>query len=57
MEKYARTAVTEGMKTYDEIHVGPDSEIYRVLNLHYNRNNHIEVIQYENYLNGQSPIN
>ena len=43
MEKYARQAVSEGMKNVDEIHVGGDSEIYRVLNLHYNRNNHIEV--------------
>lgn len=43
MEKYARQAVTEGTKSADELHVSGDSEIYRVLNLHYNRNNHIEV--------------
>lgn len=43
MEKYARQSVSEGMKNVDDIHVGNDSEIYRVLNLHYNRNNHIEV--------------
>lgn len=43
MEKYARQAVSEGMKNADDIHVSNDSEIYRVLNLHYNRNNHIEV--------------
>jgi hypothetical protein len=43
MEKYARQAVSEGMKNIDDIHVSGDSEIYRVLNLHYNRNNHIEV--------------
>ncbi|XP_065347877.1 homeobox protein prospero-like isoform X2 [Cloeon dipterum] len=43
MEKYARQAITEGVKSVDEIHVSLDSEIYRVLNLHYNRNNHIEV--------------
>lgn len=43
MEKYARQAVSEGVKGVEDIHVGGDSEIYRVLNLHYNRNNHIEV--------------
>lgn len=43
MEKYARQAVSEGVKSADELHVAGDSEIYRVLNLHYNRNNHIEV--------------
>lgn len=43
MEKYARQSVTEGAKSVDELHVTADCEIYRVLNLHYNRNNHIEV--------------
>lgn len=43
MEKYARQAVSEGVKNSDDLRVGGDSEIYRVLNLHYNRNNHIEV--------------
>jgi len=43
MEKYARQAVSEGIKSAEDLHVGGDSEIYRVLNLHYNRNNHIEV--------------
>lgn len=43
MEKYARQSASEGMKNVDDIHVSNDSEIYRVLNLHYNRNNHIEV--------------
>lgn len=43
MEKYARQAVSEGVKGADDLHVSADSEIYRVLNLHYNRNNHIEV--------------
>lgn len=44
MEKYARQAVSEGVKVVEDIHIGMDSEIYRVLNLHYNRNNHIEVV-------------
>ncbi|XP_072930115.1 homeobox protein prospero isoform X2 [Epargyreus clarus] len=43
MEKYARQAISEGLKAADDIHVAGDSELYRVLNLHYNRNNHIEV--------------
>ncbi|XP_066905458.1 homeobox protein prospero isoform X2 [Halyomorpha halys] len=43
MEKYARQAVSEGIKSSDDLHVSGDCEIYRVLNLHYNRNNHIEV--------------
>ncbi|KAG8226812.1 hypothetical protein J437_LFUL018649 [Ladona fulva] len=43
MEKYARQAVSEGIKSAEELIVTMESEIYRVLNLHYNRNNHIEV--------------
>lgn len=48
MEKYARQAVSEGLQRSEDIHVNKDSEIYRVLNLHYNRNNHIEVIKIYN---------
>lgn len=53
MEKYARQAVSEGVKNVEDLRVGGDSEIYRVLNLHYNRNNHIEVWgpQVRNYTN------
>ena len=43
MEKYARQAIAEGVKNAEDIVVNSDSEIYRVLNLHYNRNNQIEV--------------
>ena len=43
MEKYARQAVGEGISRADEIEVPVDAELIRVLNLHYNRNNHIEV--------------
>ena len=43
MEKYARQAIAEGVKSIDDIVVSTDSELYRVLNLHYNRNNQIEV--------------
>ncbi len=43
MEKYARQAMAEGIKNAEDIIVTNDSELYRVLNLHYNRNNQIEV--------------
>ena len=43
MEKYARQAIAEGIKNPEDIIVTTDSELYRVLNLHYNRNNQIEV--------------
>uniref|UniRef100_A0A913HKU3 Prospero domain-containing protein n=1 Tax=Strongyloides stercoralis TaxID=6248 RepID=A0A913HKU3_STRER len=42
MEKYARQAIAEGIKTRDEVVVTPESEIYKQLNQHYNRNNHIQ---------------
>lgn len=43
MEKYARQAIAEGCKSIDDLVVTNESELYRVLNLHYNRNNQIEV--------------
>nr|CAH8875448.1 unnamed protein product [Trichobilharzia regenti] len=43
MEKYARVAISEGIRTAEEIHVTTESEIYRALNLHYNRNQQLEV--------------
>ena len=43
MEKYARQALQEGVKDERELLVSDDHELYRVLNVHYNRNNHIEV--------------
>lgn len=46
MEKYARQAIAEGIKNPEDIIVTNDSELYRVLNLHYNRNNQIEVLSY-----------
>ena len=44
MEKYSRQALAEGVKNCEELTITTDCEIYRVLNLHYNRNNQIEVI-------------
>ncbi|XP_022706144.1 homeobox protein prospero-like [Varroa jacobsoni] len=43
MEKYARQAISEGVRNAEDIRVSHDSELLRVLNLHYNRNNHIDV--------------
>ncbi|XP_067682767.1 homeobox protein prospero-like [Haliotis asinina] len=43
MEKFARQSIAEGCKHIEDIVVTADSELYRVLNLHYNRNNQIEV--------------
>lgn len=44
MEKYARQSLSEGIKNADDISVTFESEIIRALNLHYNRNNHLEVL-------------
>jgi len=46
MEKYARQALAEGVKNASDLIVSTDSELYRVLVLHYNRNNQIEVCRY-----------
>jgi hypothetical protein len=43
MEKYARQHIAEGIQHAEQIHVDFDSEIFRVLNSHYNRNNQLEV--------------
>ncbi len=43
MEKYARQSISEGLKNPEDLIVTTESEIYRVLSLHYNRNNQIEV--------------
>lgn len=43
MEKYARQALAEGVKASTDLVVSSDSELYRVLILHYNRNNRVEV--------------
>ncbi|GAU97830.1 hypothetical protein RvY_09060 [Ramazzottius varieornatus] len=43
MEKFAKQALADGIQSADDIQVSKDSELYRTLNLHYNRNNHIDV--------------
>jgi len=42
MEKYARQALSEGLNNVSELVVSKDDELFRVLVLHYNRNNQIE---------------
>ena len=43
MEKYARQHLAEGVHNAEDLHVDCDSEIFRTLNSHYNRNNQLEV--------------
>lgn len=43
MEKFARQHLAEGVHRAEEISVDVDSEIFRALNSHYNRNNQLEV--------------
>ena len=43
MEKYARMAISEGVRSPNELTVSVNSELYRALALHYNRNQQIEV--------------
>ncbi|XP_042212719.1 homeobox protein prospero-like isoform X2 [Homarus americanus] len=50
MEKYARQYLSEGVKNGDDIAVNMDAEIIRALNLHYNRNNHLEIPEHFRYV-------
>ncbi|XP_071516684.1 homeobox protein prospero isoform X2 [Panulirus ornatus] len=50
MEKYARQYLSEGVKSTDDILVNMDAEIIRALNLHYNRNNHLEIPEHFKYV-------
>ena len=43
MEKYSRQALAEGVKSASDLVVTTECELFRVLVLHYNRNNQIEV--------------
>jgi len=49
MEKYSRQALAEGVKNVADLIVTIDCELYRVLVLHYNRNNQIEVSTHSPY--------
>lgn len=43
MEKFARQHLAEGIRSAEDISVDVDSEIFRALNSHYNRNNQLEI--------------
>ncbi|CAF0832121.1 unnamed protein product [Rotaria sordida] len=43
IEKYARQCLAEGIRHVDDLIVTPNSDLYRILNLHYNRSNQINV--------------
>ncbi len=43
IEKYARQYLAEGIRKVEDLVITTDSDLYRVLNLHYNRSNQIDV--------------
>ncbi|XP_029942002.1 prospero homeobox protein 1-like isoform X2 [Salarias fasciatus] len=43
MEKFARQAINEGVAAAEELAVGRDAELFRALNMHYNKANDFEV--------------
>ncbi|CAF0778638.1 unnamed protein product [Adineta steineri] len=43
IEKYARQYLAEGVRKVEDLIITTDSDLYRVLNLHYNRSNQIDV--------------
>ena len=45
IEKYARQYLAEGVRNIEDLLITTDSDLYRVLNLHYNRSNQIDVCE------------
>uniref|UniRef100_A0A8C4RDN2 Prospero homeobox protein 1-like n=1 Tax=Erpetoichthys calabaricus TaxID=27687 RepID=A0A8C4RDN2_ERPCA len=43
MEKFARQAISEGVTSPEKLSINRESELFRVLNLHYNKSNDFEV--------------
>lgn len=43
MEKFARQAINDGVTGTEELMVSRDCELYRALNMHYNKANDFEV--------------
>ncbi|XP_040207389.1 prospero homeobox protein 1 [Rana temporaria] len=43
MEKYARQSINDGVTSTDELSITRDCELYRALNMHYNKANDFEV--------------
>ena len=48
IEKYARQYLAEGVRNMEDLIVTTDSDLYRILNLHYNRSNQIDVCTHSN---------
>jgi len=43
MEKFARQSINDGITGVEEMGVSRDSELFRALNMHYNKANDFEV--------------
>ena len=43
MEKFARQAIVDGVNNVDNLSVSRDSELFRALNMHYNKANDFQV--------------
>lgn len=43
MEKFARQSINDGTTSTEELTVSRDSELFRALNMHYNKANDFEV--------------
>ncbi|CAF1387933.1 unnamed protein product, partial [Adineta steineri] len=43
IEKYVRRCFSESIQNIDDLIVIPNCELSRILNLHYNRSNHINI--------------
>ncbi|KAH0622708.1 hypothetical protein JD844_025244 [Phrynosoma platyrhinos] len=50
MEKYARQAINDGVTSTEELSITRDCELYRALNMHYNKANDFEVRTLSVYL-------
>ncbi|KAM3850737.1 prospero homeobox protein 1-like [Diretmus argenteus] len=44
MEKFARQSINEGVTSAEELAVGRDAELFRALNMHYNKANDFETV-------------
>ncbi|KAF4798635.1 hypothetical protein TURU_061058 [Turdus rufiventris] len=47
MEKYARQAINDGVTSTEELSITRDCELYRALNMHYNKANDFEVCGFD----------
>lgn len=56
MEKFARQAINDGVTDTEELTVSRDSELYRALNMHYNKANDFEVSSVHVYVSLMNSI-